>query len=161
MGAKLDDKQAGATPSRIKMAGTVLSAICTVFVVAMISLPRLDTALHVALLAFAIAIPLLANELYVHFLKSVIRAIDQLTSDVLKFLGMASAYMSILGYLAATVGFFAFFWHLWEPAAFALLGALVLTVIVTPALSIALRYTIGRKPEGAPSPPNPERLRKG
>jgi hypothetical protein len=125
------------TPRR-RAASTALTGICIVFVVAMIAVPHLDAPLHIALIAFVVAIPFLSQEILMAGVKVPFRVHYTRLIFFPKSLSVASWLMSSIGYVAVAVGFVAIVWHLWPLAALVLIGAYGGVFIATALLAAVL-----------------------
>jgi len=123
---------------RQRAASTALTGICIVFVVAMIAVPHMDTPLHIALIAFVIAIPFLSLELITAGVKVPFRVHGTRFIFFPKALSVASWLMSSIGYLALVLGFVAIVWHLWPLAALVLIVAYPALTLITVLLAVVL-----------------------
>jgi hypothetical protein len=110
----------------------LLSIVCTVPIASLVTVSHLDLPLHIALIAFAVAIPCLLAGAYWDLIKPKPQADDPAARRAaVEYLDLFSRLTALVGFPATAVGFIAFFWHLWPVAALVLiLGAFVAQVAV-------------------------------
>ena len=124
---------------RGRQAQAFLGGICVVFIVALVSSPHLDRALHVALLAFVVAIPFLLEEVFWGSLKLPLRFHGpRFETFMSRAASMASFWLSGIGYAAAGAGFVAVVWHLWPLAAVVLVAGMIVVQILVVVLGAIL-----------------------
>ena len=134
---------------RGRQAGAALGGICIVFIVALMSGTRLDMSLHVALLAFVVAIPFLLEELIWGSLNLPMRFHgSRFPAFFARSMSYAAFWMSAIGYFAAGVGFIAVVWHLWPFAAVVLVVLSILVPFATMAVAfVSLIFRLMSRPQ--------------